>query len=243
MQDRQDVDKRVTMLPSVVIIKEEEDVVILQEELPELFPFLKWRNRLRAFNLAVLLLNLAGAGADLTRGVIDYLVSRTENPDSRWALQTLAKTEWGHLMQLRSAELVRGNQYYDAVRISWIQFCSAANQRAAKSLSKNLLKTAIKLHELLRKIAQQIGEVEQYEIKNVLTRLLKDVYLLKAKAAQGRKTREIKGLIAPIIKVINRLKAMEEISPEQARRRLVNLYIHIQDTAQVNVTWTGAKQT
>ena len=41
MQDRQDVDKRVTMLPSVVIIKEEEDVVILQEELPELFPFLK----------------------------------------------------------------------------------------------------------------------------------------------------------------------------------------------------------
>ena len=45
MPDRQEVDRRVTMLPSVVIIKEEEDVLILQEQLPEL-----------------LLLNLAGAG-------------------------------------------------------------------------------------------------------------------------------------------------------------------------------------
>ena len=37
MQDRQDVDRRITTLPSVVIIKEEEDVLILQEQLPELF--------------------------------------------------------------------------------------------------------------------------------------------------------------------------------------------------------------
>ena len=62
--------------------------------------------------------------------------------------------------------------------------------------------------------------------------------MLKAKASQGGKTREIKGLIGRIIKVINRLKT-KEVSPEQVNRRLVNLYIHIQDTAQVNVTWTG----
>ena len=74
MPDRQEVDRRVTMLPSVVIIKEEEDVLyILQEQLPELFR-----------------LNLAGAGADWTRGVIDYLVSRTVNPDSRKALLILS---------------------------------------------------------------------------------------------------------------------------------------------------------
>ena len=120
MQDRQDVDRRVNMLPSVVIIKEEEDVLyILQEQLPEL-----------------LRLNLAGAGADWTRGVIDYLVRRTENPDSSRTLLTLSETNWGHLMQLRSAELVRRNQYYDAVRLSWIQFSSASHQRAARSLSK-----------------------------------------------------------------------------------------------------------
>ena len=71
------------MLPSVVTIKEEEGVLILQEQLPEL-----------------LRLNLAGAGADWTRGVIDYLVRRTENPDSSRALLTLSETKWGHLMQL-----------------------------------------------------------------------------------------------------------------------------------------------
>ena len=87
------------MLPSVVIIKEEEDVLyILQEQLPELLG-----------------LNLAGAGADWTRGVIDYLVRRTENPDSSRALLTLSETKWGHLMELRSAELVRGNQYLDRI--------------------------------------------------------------------------------------------------------------------------------
>ena len=43
MPDRQEVDRRVTMLPSVVIIEEEEDVLILQKQLPELFPFLKMR--------------------------------------------------------------------------------------------------------------------------------------------------------------------------------------------------------
>ena len=76
MPDRQEVDRRVTMLPSVVIIEEEEDVLILQKQLPELFPFLKMREGVRrTLNLAVLLLNQAGAGADLTRGVIDYLVS------------------------------------------------------------------------------------------------------------------------------------------------------------------------
>ena len=79
------------MLPSVVTIKEEEGVLILQEQLPEL-----------------LRLNLAGAGADWTRGVTDYLVRRTENPDSSRALLTLSETKWGHLMQLRSAELSEG---------------------------------------------------------------------------------------------------------------------------------------
>ena len=66
--------------------------------------------------------------------------------------------------------------------------------------------------------------------------LNKDDYLLKAKASQGGKTWKIKGLIRWIIKVINRLKTKEEVSPEQVHRRLVNLYILLQDTAQVNVT-------
>ena len=145
-------------------------------------------------------------------------------------------------MQLRSAELVQGNRYYDAVRLSWMEFCSIAHQKAARGLSKNLLRTATKLHGLLKRMAGQIAEVEQCQVKNVLTRLLKDIYLIKAKSAQKGKSREIKSLIGPIIKVINRLKTIKDVSPEQVHRRLVNLYIHIQDTAQVNVSWTGERE-
>ena len=47
--------------------------------------------------------------------------------------------------------------------------------------------------------------MEQCEVENVLTGLLKDIYLL-AKASQRGKTREIIELIGQIIKVIDRLK-------------------------------------
>ena len=89
---------------------------------------------------------------------------------------------------------------------------------------------------LLKRIVSQTGELEQYEVKNVLTGPLQDIYLLKAKASQGGKTRKINESIGWIIKVINWLKTKKDVSPELVHRRLVNFYIHIQDTAQVNVT-------
>ena len=46
--------------------------------------------------------------------------------------------------------------------------------------------------------------------------LNKDDYLLKVKVSQGGKTREIKGLIGRIIKVINRLITKEEVTPGES---------------------------
>ena len=63
------------------------------------------------------------------------------------------------------------------------------------------------MHWLLKRNANQTGEVEQSEVENVLTGPLKDIYLMKAKVSQGGKTRDMIGLFGQIImKVINRLK-------------------------------------
>ena len=126
----------------------------------------------------------------MTRGVIDYLVSRTENPDSSRALLTLSETKWGHLMQLQSAELVRGNQYYGAVRLSWIEFSSISHQRATKSLSKKPTQNCNKVAqapEKYRKSNRRSGTVRSRKCADrTSTRHL----FAEGKSISGRKNEE-----------------------------------------------------
>ena len=78
--------------------------------------------------------------------------------------------------------------------------------------------------------------MEPREVKNLLVRLLKEVYKIKQKAAKKQNS-SIKSLIFPIIKLINRLKNKTDTSPEQIKSRLIKAYMQLSDVTEVNINW------
>ena len=219
------------------MLREEDDVLVLQQEIKDQYPKLNWADHVKSLHMVLILLKIARAGKELMTEVINFLIYKEEGEGTRSAFEDLTRTKWGHLLYLRSPDQIRKNKYFDEVHHNWVQFCTIVDHKSTKQLTSGLIKTASRMHTVLRRISHQIcEEMEPREVKNLLVRLLKEVYKIKQKAARKQNS-PIKSLIFPIVKLINRLKNRTDTSPEQIKSRLIKAYMQLSDVIEVNINW------
>lgn len=174
---------------------EEDDVLVLQEEIKDQYPKLNWADHVKSLHMVFILLKIARAGKELMTEVINFLIYEEEREGTRSAFEDLTRTQCGHLLYLQSSDQFRKNKYFDEDHQNWVPFCTIVDHKSTKQLTSGLIKTASRMHTVLRRISHQIcEEMEPREVKNLLVRLLKEVYKIKQKAAKKQNSSIIANL-------------------------------------------------
>ena len=114
------------------VLREEDDVRVLQQELKDEFPALNWEDHIKSLHMVLILLKVVRAGKELMTEVINFLIYKEEGEGTRSAFADLTRTKCGHLLYLRSPDQIRKNKYFDIAHIIALisslklgHFCSA----------------------------------------------------------------------------------------------------------------------
>ena len=152
------------------VLREEDDVLVLQQELKDKFPALNWEDHIKSLHMVLILLKVVRAGKELMTEVINFLIYKEEGEGTRSAFEDLTRTKWGHLLYLRSPDQIRKNKYFDEVHQNWVQFCTIVDHKSTKQLTSGLIKTASRMHTVWRRISHQIcEEMEAREVNRTDT--------------------------------------------------------------------------
>lgn len=224
------------------IISEDEEVSVIEEDIPQLFPIFKWEFKLKMMWVILVIVEKAQLTRQKVNNIIDFIVSGIEVADTRDSIKELAAGAAPELKQLLTSvdhQKVQGTEMISE-NGSRLRFCTGAERKRAKEVAQNIIGVAQTTHKILRKaLAQIVSDMEANEAKQVVSRAIKDLYRLKnAYVRWGKRSAPIKAVIAPAIRRLNRLKASDNIMASSVRVKLTNTGLALQDVAIANFTWT-----
>ena len=107
------------------IIKEEGDVLIIEEDVANEYPIFKWDNRLKRLWVLLLIIKLTQIERDSIKTIMDFVVTGVETANTRQQVQdqaTKTSPELRRIMKSATDEVVQGTHIIDPMGQK-IQLC------------------------------------------------------------------------------------------------------------------------